>query len=280
MASAVEDVRAQTAYEEEYSRRAADTTLGEEERQQAKADLERVQRDKAAAWSTLRRAASGQVVSAAIFVAAKMLVDDWLLHRYDREKMKRGRSPRASVPAGAAGMIAENLMSNVYGLSEVWNTVANLFGGGEEEPVSLTGVDAISDLSGDLLRLHNAVTEDELDPAKVRDRLIDLAGSVGNLTGVPVARLTRIVEGLTGWIGDISTAATSDGLNLWDVMNAPSSSASQYDRLYTAVFEEPDPEDVGRRAETAGRPGRADAARQGQRCQSGGQQAADRTIEA
>ena len=244
VASAVEDVRAQAAYEEEYAQRAADTTLGEEERQQAQADLERVQRDKAAAWTALRRAASGQVVSAAIFVAAKMLVDDWLLHRYDREKDEEGQITPASVAGRAAGMIAENLMSNVYGLSEVWNTVANLFGGGEEEPVSLTGVDAISDLSGDLLRLHNAVTEDELDPTKVRDRLIDLAGSVGNLTGVPVARLTRIVEGLTGWIGDISTAATSDGLNLWDVMNAPSSSASQYDRLYTAVFEEPDPEDA------------------------------------
>lgn len=244
VASAVEDVRAQAAYEEEYAQRAADTTLGEEERQQAQADLERVQRDKAAAWTALRRAASGQVVSAAIFVAAKMLVDDWLLHRYDREKDEEGQITPASVAGRAAGMIAENLMGNVYGLSEVWNTVANLFGGGEEEPVSLTGVDAISDLSGDLLRLHNAVTEDELDPTKVRDRLIDLAGSVGNLTGVPVARLTRIVEGLTGWIGDISTAATSDGLNLWDVMNAPSSSASQYDRLYTAVFEEPDPEDA------------------------------------
>ena len=244
VASAVEDVRAQAAYEEEYAQRAADTTLGEEERQQAQADLERVQRDKAAAWTTMRRAASGQVVSAAIFVAAKMLVDDWLLHRYDREKDEEGQITPASVAGRAAGMIAENLMGNVYGLSEVWNTVANLFGGGEEEPVSLTGVDAISDLSGDLLRLHNAVTEDELDPTKVRDRLIDLAGSVGNLTGVPVARLTRIVEGLTGWIGDISTAANSDGLNLWDVMNAPSSSASQYDRLYTAVFEEPDPEDA------------------------------------
>lgn len=244
VASAVEDVRAQAAYEEEYAQRAADTTLGEEERQQAQADLERVQRDKAAAWTTLRRAASGQVVSAAIFVAAKMLVDDWLLHRYDREKDEEGQITPASVAGRAAGMIAENLMGNVYGLSEVWNTVANLFGGGEEEPVSLTGVDAISDLSGDLLRLHNAVTEDELDPTKVRDRLIDLAGSVGNLTGVPVARLTRIVEGLTGWIGDISTAANSDGLNLWDVMNAPPSSTSQYDRLYTAVFEEPDPEDA------------------------------------
>ena len=244
VASAVEDVRAQTAYEEEYTRRAADTTLGEEERQQAKADLERVQRDKAAAWTTLRRAASGQVVSAAIFVVAKMLVDDWLLHRYDREKDEDGQITPASVAGRAAGMVAENLMGNVYGLSEVWNTVANLFGGGEEEPVSLTGVDAISDLSGDLLRLHNAVTEDELDPTKVRDRLIDLAGSIGNLTGVPVARLTRIVEGLTGWIGDFGTAANSDGLNLWDVMNAPPSSASQYDRLYTAVFEEPDAEDA------------------------------------
>ena len=244
VASAVEDVRAQTAYEGEYTRRAADTTLGDEERQQARADLERVQQDKAAAWTTLRRAASGQVVSAAIFVAAKMLVDDWLLHRYDREKDEDGQITPASVASRAAGMVAENLMGNVYGLSEVWNTVANLFGGGEEEPVSLTGVDAISDLSGDLLRLHNAVTEDELDPTKVRDRLVDLAGSIGNLTGVPVARVTRIVEGLTGWINDFGTVANSDGLSLLDVMNAPPSSASQYDRLYTAVFEEPDEEDA------------------------------------
>lgn len=249
VASAIEDVRAQTVYEAEYARQAADTTLKDEERRQAQADLERVRRDKAAAWTTLQRAASGQVVSAAIFVAAKMLVDDWLLHRYDREKDEEGRITPASIAGRAAGMVAENLMGNVYGLSEVWNTVANLFGGGEEEPVSLTGVDAISDLSGDLLRLHNAVTADEMDPIKVRDRLIDLAGSFGNLTGVPVARLTRIVEGLTGWIGDISTAANSDGLTLGDVINAPPSSASQYDRLYTDVFEEPDAEDAAKALE-------------------------------
>ena len=249
VASAIEDVRAQTVYEAEYARQAADTTLKDEERRQAQADLERVRRDKAAAWTTLQRAASGQVVSAAIFVAAKMLVDDWLLHRYDREKDEEGRITPTSIAGRAAGMVAENLMGNVYGLSEVWNTVANLFGGGEEEPVSLTGVDAISDLSGDLLRLHNAVTADEMDPIKVRDRLIDLAGSFGNLTGVPVARLTRIVEAFTGWGSDIMTAANSDGLTLGDIINAPPSSASQYDRLYTDVFEEPDGEDAAKALE-------------------------------
>lgn len=244
VASAVEDLRAQTAYEQEYAQQAEDSSLGEKAQAAARENLNKVRQAKQNASKTLKLAVGGQLVSAAIFVAAKMLVDDWIFHRYDREKDEEGRITPFSVAGRAAGMMADNLMGNVYLLSEAWNTVANLFGSGEEEPVSMTGVDAISDFSGDLLRLHDAFAGGQIDPAKVVDRLVDLAGSMGNLVGLPVARITKMVEGLTGWGKDLATAATSDGLALADILNAPTSSTVQYDRLYTAIFEEPDPDDV------------------------------------
>ena len=244
VASAVEDLRAQTAYEQEYAQQAEDSSLGEKAQAAARENLNKVRQAKQNASKTLKLAVGGQLVSAAIFVAAKILVDDWIFHRYDREKDEEGRITPFSVAGRAAGMIADNLMGNVYLLSEVWNTIANLFGSGDEEPVSLTGVDAISDFAGDLNRLQAAFTKGEIDPAKVADRLVDLAGSMGNLVGLPVARLTKMVEGLTGWGKDLATAATSDGLTLGDILNAPTSSTVQYDDLYTAVFEEPDPDDV------------------------------------
>lgn len=244
VASAVEDLKAQTTYEQEYARQAANPDLEEEERQAARENLDKVLQAKQNASKTLKLAVSGQVVSAAIFVAAKMLVDDWLLHGYDREKDEEGRITPFSVAGRAVSMIGENLAGNVYGLSEVWNTIANLFGGGDEEPVSMTGVDAISDFAGDLKRLHDAFAKDEIDPATAADRLWDLSGSLGNLVGLPVARITKMVEGLTGWGKDLATAVTSDGLTLADILNAPTSSTVQYDNLYTAIFEEPDPDDV------------------------------------
>ena len=244
VASAVEDLKAQTAYEQQYAKIADNPDIEEEKRQEAREAMEKVRQAKQNASKTLKLAVGGQVVSAAIFVVAKMLVDDWIFHRYDREKDEEGRITPFSVAGRAAGMIGENLMSNVYLLSEVWNTVANLFGSGEEEPVSMTGVDAISDFAGDLKRLHDAFAKDEIDPATAADRLWDLSGSLGNLVGLPVARLTKMVEGLTGWGKDLATAVTSDGLTLGDIINAPTSSTVQYDDLYTAVFEEPDPDDV------------------------------------
>ena len=244
VAGAVEDLKAQTAYEQQYAKIADNPDIEEEKRQEAREAMEKVRKAKQEASNTLKLAVGGQVVSAAIFVAAKMLVDDWLFHRYDREKDEEGRITPFSVAGRAVSMIGENLMGNVYLLSEVWNTIANLFGSGDEEPVSLTGVDAISDFAGDLNRLQAAFTKGEIDPAKVVDRLVDLAGSMGNLVGLPVARLTKMVEGLTGWGKDLATAATSDGLTLSDILNAPTSSAIQYDDLYTAIFEEPDSDDA------------------------------------
>ena len=249
LASAIEDYRAQGVYEQEYARQAADSSLSAEERQQAQANLEQVRAARHTAGHRLQLAVASQVVQSMVFVVAKMAVDDWLLHRYDREKDEEGRVTPASVAQRFMGMTAENIAGNALGLSELIAVAGTLLGQDSGDPVSLTGIDAINDLSSDLLRLTQAVQADEIDPAKVWERVYDLAGSLGNVAGLPIARLQRWWEGASGWYNDIATAANSDGLTLGDVINAPPSSASQYDRLYTDVFEEPDAEDAAKALE-------------------------------
>lgn len=249
LASAIEDYRAQGVYEQEYARQAADSSLSAEERQQAQANLEQVRAARQTAGHRLQLAVTSQVVQSMVFVVAKMAVDDWLLHRYDREKDEEGQVTPASVAQRFVGMTAENIAGNALGLSELIAVAGTLLGQDGGDPVSLTGIDAINDLSSDLLRLTQAVQADEIDPAKVWERVYDLAGSLGNVAGLPIARLQRWWEGASGWYNDIAAAANSDGLTLGDVINAPPSSASQYDRLYTDVFEEADAEDAAKALE-------------------------------
>ena len=249
LASAIEDYRAQGVYEQEYARQAADSSLSAEERQQAQANLEQVRTARQTAGHRLQLAVTSQVVQSMVFVVAKMAVDDWLLHRYDREKDEEGQITPASIAQRFVGMTAENIAGNALGLSELIAVAGTLLGQDGGDPVSLTGIDAINDLSSDLLRLTQAVQADEIDPAKVWERVYDLAGSLGNVAGLPIARLQRWWEGASGWYNDIAAAANSDDLTLGDVINAPPSSASQYDRLYTDVFEEPDAEDAAKALE-------------------------------
>lgn len=249
LASAIEDYRAQGVYEQEYARQAADSSLSTEERQQAQANLEQVRAARQTAGHRLQLAVTSQVVQSMVFVVAKMAVDDWLLHRYDREKDEEGQVTPVSVAQRFVGMTAENIAGNALGLSELIAVAGTLLGQDGGDPVSLTGIDAINDLSSDLLRLTQAVQADEIDPAKVWERVYDLAGSLGNVAGLPIARLQRWWEGASGWYNDIAAAANSDGLTLGDIINAPPSSASQYDRLYTDVFEEPDAEDAAKALE-------------------------------
>ena len=249
LASAIEDCRAQGVYEQEYARQVADSSLSAEERQQAQANLEQARAARHTAGHRLQLAVTSQVVQSMVFVVAKMAVDDWLLHRYDREKDEEGQVTPASVAQRFVGMTAENIAGNALGLSELIAVAGTLLGQDSGDPVSLTGIDAINDLSSDLLRLTQAVQADEIDPAKVWERVYDLAGSLGNVAGLPITRLQRWWEGASGWYNDIAAAANSDGLTLGDVINAPPSSASQYDRLYTDVFEEPDAEDAAKALE-------------------------------
>ena len=247
--SAIEDYFAQKDYVEEAAKKLADTSLDAEGRQQAQAELERAQAERQTAGVRLKRALASQAVSSAVYVAVTLLIKDVLLHRYDRDKDKNGQITPASVAWRFGWEFVSNLMENIPFVDIGINILS-----GDDDPIDLSGIDSIGDAVSDLKQIvsdimnEDRTSEDEEDRANywsnLKEQAFDTVTSVLNLAGVPFGQVQRWVEGINGWIDDISTAANSDGLNLWDVMNAPSSSASQYDRLYTAVFEEPDEEDA------------------------------------
>lgn len=247
--SAIEDYFAQKDYVEEAAKKLADTSLDAEGRQQAQADLERAQAERQTAGVRLKRALASQAVSSAVYVAVTLLIKDVLLHRYDRDKDKNGQITPASVAGRFGWEFVSNLMENIPFVDIGINILS-----GDDDPIDLSGIDSIGDAVSDLKQIvsdimnEDRTSEDEEDRANywsnLKEQAFDTVTSLLNLAGVPFGQVQRWVEGINGWINDFSTAANSDGLILWDVMNAPPSSASQYDRLYTAVFEEPDPEDA------------------------------------
>ena len=109
--------------------------------------------------------------------------------------------------------------------------------------MSLTGIDAIGDFAADLYALEQSIANDP-DPVKILGRFVDLAGSTGALVGLPIGQVTRMGEALLGWAQDITTAAINADISMADLMTAPESSSSQYDRLYAAAFENADPDEV------------------------------------
>lgn len=254
VASAANDVRAQMAYIEDYTQKLKDTNLSPEEQKQLKSDLERVQKNKDAAFVRLRRAVSSQSLSALVFIIAGILVKDLAFHKYDREKDEEGEITPQSVASYTFMQWLTNMVENIPFADVAVNIATNVTSGGQNDPISLSGIDSIGDASLDVYRLITAIqNEDRVsDDESEREsywqnfykKAWDASGSLLVLAGIPWGQIQRILEAGHGWWNDLATAKNSDGLNLWDVMNAPTSSTVQYDNLYTAIFEEPDPDDV------------------------------------
>lgn len=252
--SAINDVRAQLAYIKDYTKKLEAQNLSAEERQRLQSSLERVQKNKRTALVRLGRAAGSQSLSSLIYIAAGMLVKDLLFHKYDREKDENEEITPQSVTSYAFVQWLTNMIEIVPFTDVGINLVTNAASGGQNDPISLSGIDSIGDASLDAYRLFMAalnedrVSDDESEREAYRQNLYkrawDASGSLLVLAGVPWGQVQRVLEAGYEWWSDLAAVKNSDGLNLWDVMNAPPSSASQYDRLYTAVFEEPDPEDA------------------------------------
>ena len=252
--SAVEDYKAQSEYVKAAAKKLENANLDGEQRQQAQAELERARGEQKTAAVRLKRAVASQAASSALYVVATLFVKDLLLHRYDRDKDENGKITPASVARRVGWETAMNLMENIpfvdIGISLLQ---------GDSDPISLSGIDSIADAADDARKLvSDLLNEDRTSKDaqarqdywnRLAEQAFDTLESGLNLAGVPFGQFNRWRESVMGWIGDISTAANSDGLNLWDVMNAPPSSASQYDRLYTDVFEEPDAEDAAKALE-------------------------------
>lgn len=241
---AVEDYRAQKQNLEEATQKAKRTDLDEKEAAEAKAALELAQNENAAAEQRLKMALGAQATQALFYAVITTLVSALAYHKLDDLKDEEGKITALS----ASGKIAMDTLQsatvdNVFLLPEAWAVLGNLFGFRNDDPISLVGIDAFGDLAGDLLSINKMVTSGEMDFLTAADKITDLAGSVFNLIGLPVSTFKRLVEGVAGWTSDIATAIRTEGVSLGDVINMPTSS-SQYDDLYTAVFETENPEDA------------------------------------
>lgn len=247
---AAEDYLAQREYLKQAEKRLAEDNLEPADKEKLKQEQKRYAEEKGAAAARLRMAAGSQIAQTAIYVLAQMLAKDWLLHRPEEEKDEDGNFTLKSVGGRFLGLSAESFAGNVFLLPEVINAVQNLTGEGNENPVNLTGMDAVSELIGDVKRLVKEVDDyknaekEEKDLGAVIGRIADVSASLGNLTGVPVGQIQRMWNGVYGWAKDIATAASSEELTLGYVLTAPETSSSQYDRLYTAVFETENPENA------------------------------------
>lgn len=240
---AIEDYRAQKQRVEELTQKIKQGGLDAEELSQAEADLELAKIQDVEAGQRLVWAVGSQAVQAVVYSAIAVLAGDLLLHDLDEEKDDDGKITPLSVIRRLGELTIDSAAGSVFLLQEAWSIVGNLFGIRDDDPISLTGIDAFSDLAGDLLQVNKAFTSGEMDAFTMLDKVTDLAGSIGNLVGLPLARVKRLAEGVSGWGKDIATAAQTDGVSLGDVINAPTSS-SLYDDLYTAAFENENPADA------------------------------------
>ena len=252
--SAINDVRAQLAHIKDYTKKLEAQNLSAEERQRLQGNLERVQKNKDAAFVRLGRAAGSQSLSVLVFIAAGILVKDLFFHKYDRWKDENGEITPQSAASYAFMQWLTNMIEIIPFADTVTSLAANAVSGGQNDPIGLSGIDSIGDASLDVYRFITAIQNEDRESGdeaereeywqNVYKRAWDASGSLLVLAGVPWGQVQRVLEAGYEWWSDLAAVKNSDGLNLWDVMNAPSSSASQYDRLYTAVFEEPDPEDA------------------------------------
>lgn len=252
--SAINDVRAQLAYIKDYTKKLEAQNLSAEERQRLQSSLERVQKNKRTALVRLGRAAGSQSLSTLVFIAAGILVKDLFFHKYDRWKDENEEITPQSAASYAFMQWLTNMIEIIPFADTVTSLAANAVSGGQNDPISLSGIDSIGDASLDVYRFITAIQNEDRESGDEAEREAywqnfykrawDASGSLLVLAGVPWGQVQRVLEAGYEWWSDLAAVKNSDGLNLWDVMNAPSSSASQYDRLYTAVFEEPDPEEA------------------------------------
>lgn len=248
---AIEDYAAQRGYRQQVEQRLAEETLSDAARQKLEQQRAEYAAQEQAASGRLKMAVGAQILQSVIYaVAAGMLGKDWLLHNLDREKDENGNFTVLSVGGRLTSLTAESLLGNVYGLQEAWNTIGNIFGDGSSDPISLTGIDAISDFAGDLRRLNSewnkfaAADTAEKDWLTLWNRSVDVCMSLGNLTGIPAGQVQRLFQSAYGWAKDFYTAASNEDVSFGDILTAPESSSSQYDRLYAAAFENADPDEV------------------------------------
>lgn len=241
---AIGDYRAQDQRLQEAQQAAQRENLSADQRQQAAQALETAKQQAAQAGQRLKMAVGSQAVQALVYAAIINAVSALAYHRLDDLRDEDGEITLASVMGKVLLEGAQSATTdNVFLLPEAMAVLGNLFGVRDDDPVSLTGIDAFGSFGSDLYKVYQLVTAGEMDFPTAADKLTDLAGSAFNLVGLPFSTVKRQVEGVLGWGQDIYKTISTEGVSLGDVINTPTSS-SQYDELYAAAFETGNPEDA------------------------------------
>lgn len=274
---AVGDYKAQRSRLKAAEQLASNEDISAERRQQAEKELSRARKEVEQAKQRLFMAAGGLAAQGLVYSMIKRLIDFIFYKEDDDLRNEDGViTPGSTAITIGFDTLKAATTDNVFLLPEIMGTLGNIIGIRNTEPVSLPGLDSLGDLSSSLLSFYGyytsaaesakkALSDAEIDSlwdaltdiegtvralknggvsaSEAIDKTTDLAGNVFMILGVPASNVKRLAEGVTGWAKDIYTAAQTDGIDLGDVINIPTSS-SQYDDLYTAVFENGDPADA------------------------------------
>ena len=274
---AVEDYRAQRSRLKDLEHRAANPELSIEQRQRMEERLSAARQDLSAAKQRLLMAAGGLAAQGLVYSMIAALVDFVFYKKDDDLRDEEGKiTPVSAVTGVGLNAVKAATTDNVFLLPEIMGTLGNIIGIRNTEPVSLPGLDSLGDLSSSLLGFYGyytstaesakralsdaeintlwdaltditgtvkALKDGGISVAEAIDKTTDLANSAFMVLGVPASNVKRLLEGVAGWTSDIATAIRTEGVSLGDVINMPTSS-SQYDDLYTAVFEAENPEDA------------------------------------
>lgn len=274
---AVEDYRAQRSRLKDLEHRAANPELSIEQRQRMEERLSAARQDLSAAKQRLLMAAGGLAAQGLVYSMIAALVDFVFYKKDDDLRDEEGKiTPVSAVTGVGLNAVKAATTDNVFLLPEIMGTLGNIIGIRNTEPVSLPGLDSLGDMSSSLLSFYGyytsaaesakralsdaeintlwdaltditgtvkALKDGGISVAEAIDKTTDLANSAFMVLGVPASNVKRLLEGVAGWTSDIATAIRTEGVSLGDVINMPTSS-SQYDDLYTAVFEAENPEDA------------------------------------
>ena len=143
------------------------------------------------------RSISGTVTSSIALTVMKGVVDAILHRTKNYRDDETGELTRQSILLRLMDYTAESLMSNVVGGAEVYRLTSSLISGNKYYGTSVPGVDTISDMVTDVLGAFRA------SDAKRGKAILEAAGSVATVFGIPLDNAKGYVESVIRWGQDL-----------------------------------------------------------------------------
>ena len=189
------------------------------------------QEDLNQAKTDLANAVTSQVASTAMLVALKAGVDA-LLHSVKGYRDDDDKLTVESVMSKIADMYADAMLGNLLGGSELYSFSKSLLTGERYYGISLSGVDAFSDLLSDIVSATNASDEQK---AK---KWGEVAKSLAQFFGVPVNNASKMIDGIRYQAEDIINGNFGQFVAGTDYKTAPDTVTDSDGNKYTLTSED------------------------------------------